>query len=424
MGISLGGGRRRRRRSYADYKPPKRDTRPRSDPFRVIFYLVLIGAGVWLYLRRDQVRAELLSQVEEASAAVITLTPTPLPDDFARQGELAYQNGSLEEAIEFYRQASEYAPNAVEYHAQVARLLIFLSATQYDATRQATLEQALEAADRAVLAGPESPQGYAIRSMALDWNGRPDQASSEALRSLEFDPNYAVAHAYLAEALVDLDRWDQALGEAETAISLAPDSVDVRRNYAYVLESLGDYAGAAAQYEQAVALHPRLTFLYLALGRTYRALGRHDEAIEQFFQAEQLDPQNPIPSIEIGWTYQAFIGDEAPALEYFERAIELDDTYTRAWVRIGTLRYGQGSYPQAALAFERALELGVDDVEVYYQLGLSYANGGECTDAIRYLTQAREAAAGDERIEAIIEGGFELCAVPIPTLTPTPTTAP
>ena len=431
MGIPIGGGRkRRRRRSYADYKPPsRRDDRPRSDPFRVFFYVVVIGALLWVYRNQDRVKSEFVSQVSEAAAVVgPTPTPTPLPEEFAQLGYESYQQGRLPEAIEYYRQAALYAPNTVEYHAQVARLLIFHSAMNYGEAREALLEEAAQAANGAILAAPESPDGYAVMGLALDWIGRPDEAASQLARALENNPDYALGHAYLAEALMDLDRWDAAQEEAEFALGLDPNLVDVRRGYAYVLESLGDYAGAAVQYEAAIMLHPRLPFIYMALGRNYRQLGRYQEAIDTFFKVDQIVPQNALVYYEVGRTYHTYIGDPNSALEYYEQAIDIDPAFVNAWIRIGEVRYLAGNYAQAILAFEKALELGADAVDIYYQLGLAYAQQGDCGQALPYLREARNRSGGDERIQDIVNAGFELCAEPTPgppgSDTPAPTSTP
>ncbi len=425
MGIPLKRG---RRRSYADYKPASRKKGPRNDPFRILFYLLLIGAFVWVYFNQDFVLSQFASRVEQASAIVgPTPTPTPPPQDFADQGEQAYQQGRLDRAIEYYRQAADLEPNNVEYHFQVARLLLFQSAMQYGQRRAATLEEALSAANRTILANPERPEGYAIMGKVLDWQGKPDQASSQILRALEINRNYALGQSYLAEALVDMDRWDQALETINTALELDPNNVDIRRDYGYVLERLGDYAGAATQYEAALMLHPNLPFLRMDLGRAYRVLGRYDEALDQFFAVGTIDPQNALVELELGRTYETYIGNPNSALEHYERAVELDPNFATPWVRIGMIQYLQAGYPQATVAFERALSLGVDDVDVYVQLGLAYANNGQCDSAIRYLTEAQNRSQGDERILDLALSGFELCSQPTPipidvlgTLTPAP----
>jgi tetratricopeptide (TPR) repeat protein len=419
LGIPIGGGRRKkRRRSYADYKPPKRRQGPRDDPFRIIFYLALIAGVGWIYVNRDMVRDSIFGQFEGAAASVQeaanSMTPTPLPDDYAEQGAQAFRDGKLEDAIEYYRQAAVFAPNQVEYHVEVARLLLFRSALQYGEGREITIDEAVEAANGAILADPDRPEGYAIMGKVLDWNGRPEEGTAQILRALEKDEDYAPAHSYLAEALIDMDQWERAQESIQTALKLNPNHVDIRRDYAYILESLGDYAGASTQYEAAIAIEPNLPYLHVSLGRVYRVLGRYNEALDQFFEAERFEPQNALIPLEVGRTYETYIGDINSAVEYYERSVEIDEAFVTPWVRIGTIRYVQGRYPQAIIAFERALELGEDGVEIQYQLGIAYANQQECDEALPHLREARNMAQEDELILDIVESGFETCAQIVP----------
>lgn len=428
MSIPIGRG-RRSRRSYADYKPSKRKTGRGNDPFRVIFYLVAIAAVVWIWRNPRQVTALVTSQMPQnvniPEIPAGPTTPMPEPGQFAVQAEQAYQEGRLDEAIELYRQAADYAPNSVDYPFQTARLLLFQSAMQYGDRQKGTLDEALAAANKAILADPERPEGYAITGKVMDWQGRTDEAASQILRALGIDKNYALGHSYLAEVLVDQTRWDQAQESIDKALELDPNNVDVRRDYGYVLENMGDYAGAATQYEAALQLHSKLSYVRMALGRAYRATGRYQEALDQFFAVSAIEPTNALVPFEVGRTYETYIGDPNSALQQYGHAVELDQEFASPWVRIGTLRYVQGSYAQAIPALERALDLGVETVDVYYQLGLSYANEGQCSDAVTHLQIAQGLAEGDERILDAIQTGYEICEqTPSVPATPTPTKSP
>jgi tetratricopeptide (TPR) repeat protein len=431
LGIPIRDKRRKRRRSYADYKPSSRKRRPRDDPFRVAFYLILIAGCLWVYFNQNKVRGWLGDVVPEeqqtASVPRASADGGPSegeseealsPDDLALQAEEAYQAGDLDEAISLYQEAAQDAPNTVEYPFQVARLLLFQSALQYGDQREATINEAMDAANRAILADPERPEGYAIMGKVLDWNSQPEEASNQLIRAIELDENYAVGQSYLAEALLDLDRWTQARETAEQALALAPENVDVRRDYAYILENLSEYAGAATQYEAAIRIHPKLAYLYVALGRTYRVLGRYDEAFDAFFEAQTLEVDSAMIPFEIGLTYESFIGDPDSALEFYQQAIDLDENYVSPWLRIGTLRYYQGRYGEAIPAFERVLEQGVDNNDLYYQLGLSYANLGQCVDALPYLREAELRIEDDEDLLAVVQEAIQTCETPTPTPIP------
>lgn len=418
MGIPIRGG-RRKRRSYADYRPSKRRQGPRSDPFRVVLYLIGIGVALWMTLNPEIVRGFLIEEAHETGVSM-ALGPQPTattnPSDTVTMAEEAYQAGKLDEAIEYYRQAGAAAPNTVDYPFQEARLLVYRSALEYGEQREATLEDALDAADRAILANAEDARGYAIMGKIRDWQGQPEAGLNELSRALELDDTLAIAHSYLAEIQIDLDRWDQAQTSIDRAMQLDPGSVDVRRDYGYILESLGDYTAAALQYETALQLQPNLPALRMSLARVYRVNGLYEEALDQFFEVESLFPQHALIPYEIGRTYETYIGDPTAALEAYQHAIELDADFPSPWVRLGTLSYLQGDYLQATTAFEMAIELGVEDnVDVLYQLGLAYANQGECDEAIPVLQQARTLAGEDERILDLVNSGFETCSQPTPT---------
>lgn len=421
MGISLGG---RGRRSYANYRGNRRPRRRGSDPFRIIILLVLIGGVVWFYYNRDQftIGAGDIQMPGVSLQPQPTASPTPELGQFVTMAEAAYADGDIALALENYQAAAELAPNNTDLHVATTRLLLLMSAMQYEQQRDDTLALALASAERAVLADPENARGYAIKAMALDWNGRAEEAAILAQQAVDIDPTYAEGHAYLAEAYVDLNRWDQAQIEIQAALELDAFNVDVRRNYAYVLESLGDYAGAAAQYEQALAINSNLAYLHMALGRVYRVLARTDAAVDSFTRVSSMQPDNPISYLEIGWTYHTVVGDPFSALEYMEQAVELDANYRLAWERMGTVHYVQGNWAEAITAMERAEALGGgEDVDVLLTLGIAHASLAECNDAATYLRRALAQAGDNERVESLVEEGFDLCADSgIELVTPTP----
>ena len=437
MGISLKEQRRRgRRRSYADYRPPERNPRPSNDPLRIVVYMLLIGVGIWAYFNQDIVRSLLTGQPipdETASvaggetAALVTrqapvqTSTGPSAESLAAQAAEAYDNGQLSDSIDLYAQASALDPSTVSYSVEQARLLIYRSALEYGDQRDASLQAAIDAANQATLNAPFDPSGFAILGKAYDWQGRPDQAQSTIARALELDSSYALGQSYLAEAQVDLDRWDQAQETIGKALEMAPDSIDVRRDYGYILERLGDYASAATQYEAALQLNANLAFLRVALARAYRVEGNYTGALDQLFAAQVTEPNNPIIAFEIGRTYETYIGNPTEAINNYQQATDMDPSYPLPWLRLGTLRYFQGRYPDAISAFERSLALNTETLDLLYQLGLSYAYQGRCDTAIRYLDQAYNQSEGDQRILDAVATGYEICAQPTPLPLPTAT---
>lgn len=403
MGIQLGG--KRARRSYADYRPPGRKRPPQNDIFRVAIYLAIIGGAVWVYLN-PTIAQGWLANVWPTPAATSNPAATGggdatpefvSPDQLAEQGQAKLHDGDLDAAIALYGQAAQEAPNQVEYHVELTRALLFKSALQYGSQRELTLQQALQAGNRAILADPERPEGYAIYGKTLDWSGKPEEASVQLSRALELSKEYAAGQSYMAEALVDLQRYDQARQTIDEALRLDPKNVDVLRDNGYILESLGDYASAATQYEAALAIEPNLAYVKMDLARAYRSVGRYNEALDQFFAVDTQMPKNALVQFELGRTYETYIGDPNSALEYYQQSTEIDPNYALPWVRIGTIKYLQAAWDEAIAAFEQAISLGITgNLNVFYQLGVSYANLNQCGQAVTNLRKAQALVQPDD----------------------------
>lgn len=390
--------------------------RRRFPYWRLIIYLAILAAALYVYLRIDYYRPRVLAYIGPAP------TPTPSAPQQVDRAYQAYREGDLETAIVYYHEAVTLDPTNVDYRFELARLLIFTG----------QLEEALAVAEQAILAAPESPQGYAIKAMALDWMGEPDEAVVTALRALEIDPYYAPTRAYLAEAYADLGRWVQAREQAELAIELDPFSVDARRNYAYVLEYVGDYEGAVQQYLQAIQLHPNLLHLWYGLARNYRGAGQYEQSIATYAEIRDRTPEDPQIYTELGQTY-FLIREDAPAQENLEQAVELvrqqnetaleqdpqADTYiyVPAWTRLGMVYFTRRNYEDAIVIFEELVAWGEEHgvpvpVEAYYVPGVAYFYLDECDRGVPLLFEAlalNEEGTDDPVVTDNVLRGLLLC---------------
>ncbi|HJU26959.1 MAG TPA: hypothetical protein VJ722_09810, partial [Rhodanobacteraceae bacterium] len=86
-------------------------------------------------------------------------------------------------------------------------------------------------------------------------------------RAIALDPDYAQAHAGLADSLAQLLIWrilrredvlDEALAAAKRALELAPQLAEAHVAHANTLSLAGDDAGAVAAFERAIELDPEL----------------------------------------------------------------------------------------------------------------------------------------------------------------------
>lgn len=118
----------------------------------------------------------------------------------------------------------------------------------------------------------------------------------------------------------------------------------------------GDVDGALDALGTAMSLHPGRSLYAVARGQLELALG--------YLRAAEAD---------------------------FEHAIELDPENARTWSSLGRTRLGLCLYTRAARAFERAVDLGLDDVEHRLLLSRAYRGCDRGEDALRELGAALDA---------------------------------
>jgi len=130
---------------------------------------------------------------------------------------------------------------------------------------------------------------YANRGDALGRLGRFSEALASADRAIEIDSQHGFAWYIRSLALAYLDRRQEALKSVDTAIQFA--------NYAYVWHHRGDvmydlkrYPEAIASYEKAVQIDPQYARSMYTRGLLLAELGRDREALTAYNQALALYP--------------------------------------------------------------------------------------------------------------------------------------
>jgi adenylate cyclase len=179
-------------------------------------------------------------------------------------------------------------------------------------------------------------------------------------RALELDPDLAEAHASRGLALSTLERHDEAEKEFKAAMRLDPNLFEVLKYYARACTSQGRYAEAAEYFERASAASPDDSNCPVLLAQVYEDLGRHSEAevalrrgLEKIERELQQHPDHA-NAAALGATALARLGETARARDWASLAMSLDP----------------------------------DDLKTQYNAACAYALLGEAETAIDLLGQA------------------------------------
>src|SRR3989442_784197 len=126
--------------------------------------------------------------------------------------------------------------------------------------------------------------------------------------------------------------------------------------------------GAIEAYSGAIALRPDSMLAHLRLGETYQRRGDVEEAAREFRRAAGLDPSAIRPVEELGdaeYQRQRY----GPAIEAYQRSVQLDDRAARVSYKLALARYRDGQLDLAVVMLGNALERAPDQPLIYSALG-------------------------------------------------------
>lgn len=172
-----------------------------------------------------------------------------------------------------------------------------------------------------------APNDPLVRRVAADlfrWDGLYAKALRQYNRWLRLSPkDGALVHLARGRLLQYQLRFDEAIEEMETGLAIEPDQAFIVPFIGLVKYYLGDYDGAVETLERIRMQSPGMLFSAPLLGICFAAIGRKEEALAL------LDPRVLAAGNADGdvayWIASCYsqLGKEAPAIEWFERAIHL-----------------------------------------------------------------------------------------------------
>lgn len=253
----------------------------------------------------------------------------------------------------------------------------------------------------------EAQRWYLVGTTALR-DGAFYQASQALQRAISADDNYMLAHARLAEALVELDYVDQAKDEllrVNAADRATLPKVDALYLDAITATARQDSVKAVELYKQIVNEVPdaEKAYVLVDLGRAYENNNDVKAAIESYKEASNRNSQYATAYLHLGIVYGQK-GELDQALESFKQAESiyqaLGNLEGRAEVAFqrGFLFNKRNNLPQAKTELEQALNLAKANdnksqtIKTLLQLCSVAFDEGETARSTDYAQQAVELA--------------------------------
>lgn len=200
------------------------------------------------------------------------------------------------------------------------------------------------------------------------WNKRTPSDLRDSLfyfeEAIERDPDYALAHAGMADSYVLLgyysvlaprESFPKARDAARRALELDDSLAEAHGSTAFVqLLYDWDWEGAEREFQRTLELSPGYATAHHWYAEYLTLAGRQSEALRHAATALELDPVSPIINVLVGWVH--YYGRQyREAITALEAALRLDADFAPAHFWLGLAQEQIGEMAAAEGAFEHAL---------------------------------------------------------------------
>jgi TolB-like protein/Tfp pilus assembly protein PilF len=285
------------------------------------------------------------------------------------KGKLFYnqftEEGS-EKALECFDKALAIDPNYAQAYVGKANLYAAYSGQLMHPLE--AMPKAKEAARKALELDEQLAEAHGAMAMIIEWGDWDwGAAEREYKRTIELNPNDALAHLRYGTFLAQQKRFDEASGQLKRAQELDPLSPLVTHQVGYVAYLARQYEKAIERFKEALALSPNYDWAHRGLGCALRQKGDLEGAITELQRSVELNRSDRQLS-ELGQTY-GVAGRKGEALKI---AAELEARRAKqrygSPVRIARVYAGLGEKDRAFELLNQAYEdhsdhllvLGVD----------------------------------------------------------------
>jgi adenylate cyclase len=229
------------------------------------------------------------------------------------------------------------------------------------------------------------------------WNRRTEEGILKAIaffnQAIEKDPNYAAAHAGLADcyivapshyALLPSEAYPQARVAATRALEIDDRLSEAYASLAAVRHNY-DWAWLEAEtlYKHAIEFNPNYATAHQWYAELLYDTGRFDESIAEMKRAQDLDPLSPIINALTGYAYYLTCEYDR-AIEELHKTLELYPDFHIAYTHLSRVYSQKSMHEEAIVAAQKARTFS-ENPRVVAGLGYAYAMAGQEENALSML---------------------------------------
>src|SRR5262249_55289851 len=231
---------------------------------------------------------------------------------------------------------------------------------------------------------PNSSWGWYALGYAQFAQKKIGESIQSLARSLQLNLANAEAHKILGRDLMIIGRFDRAQTEFEQGIRYDPNSAEMHYDLGKLFSIQDDWQRAQQEFEAALHIDPSYVAALDALGLAQEALGDDVRAVQSYERAIAVNLERhekfAEPDVNLSAYYNR-TGDSTKALEYAQKALELDPNSDKAWFQKARAQEHQGRLQDAAGSLNQAISFNSRASSYYYVLAGIYRRLGKTEDS-------------------------------------------
>ncbi|XP_076749172.1 translocase of outer membrane 70 [Xylocopa sonorina] len=208
----------------------------------------------------------------------------------------------------------------------------------------------------------------------------PDKSFCDFEAAAELDPECGDIYHHKGQVNLLMEKIDEAREDFRKAVEYNPNF-----GVAYVQKCYADYrygmirdnpqvmTEAMKNFEEAFEKFPDCPECYTLYAQMLTERHKFEEADKYFAKAIEKDPNNATVYVHRGLLQLQWTGDVDKAIEYINKALEMDDKCEYGYETLGTIEVQRGHVTEAIKLFDKALALSRTAMEVTHIFSLKNA---------------------------------------------------
>lgn len=211
---------------------------------------------------------------------------------------------------------------------------------------------------------PDNPRAIHALGAVAYRQGKPDQAITLILRSIELKPDFADACNNLGNIYKDQGDQNKAAEFYQKALNINANHPMAANNLGVIFLDQKKPEAALGYFERALEILPEYAEAHVHKGNALTDLGQLDEAVASYKRAIAQRPDYALAHFNFGNALikKGFLSD---ATLYYRKALEIQPDYTEALMNLGNTLMSQGLLMEALFHYRKVLEIKPDHFGVH-----------------------------------------------------------